>query len=242
MKEVDLSPTAKHFLKDRGCIELHGEAIDIDLVGIDDKKIIHCIELKTNLNLKVLEQAQDRLKYCNYVYIGIPYEKIKHYRLINKVYRLWLETHGIGLVGLIRFNPPIHSENGESIKYTIHKHAKINRNNVYKETLLKNLNEFTKDKDGGYASGAAVTPYTMVVNEVQIQMWQMHHNKWNSKEWLTINEILKRLDLLKKHYSNPRAGLYRLLNAGWNSDWVEKHKIEQLYKLKLTTEPKYIWR
>ena len=59
MKESELSPIAKQFLKDQGCQELYGEVYDIDLVGIKDR-IIYAIELKTSLNIKEIGRASCR--------------------------------------------------------------------------------------------------------------------------------------------------------------------------------------
>ena len=43
MKESDLSPTAKQFLRDMQCNDLYGEIIDIDLVGVRDN-ITYAVE------------------------------------------------------------------------------------------------------------------------------------------------------------------------------------------------------
>lgn len=240
MKEVDLSLLGKIFLTDQNCTELYGEVLDIDLVGINGN-IIYGLELKISLNLKVLQQAKERLKYCNYVYIGVPYEKMKNYLSINDVYKLWLETHGIGLVSLIEIRENWGGKGMHASHYTIIKQAKFNRRNIYKDHLKKQLNDLSRDRDGGYASGEMFSPYKRVINEIQRIMWRMTNDKWQGKEYFTVDEILKELHLTKQHYANSRAGLYKILNAGWNKSWVERHPEKHLYKIKLKEEPKSIW-
>lgn len=235
IKESDLNPTAKQFLRDQGCTELYGEILDIDLVGVNGN-LIYAIELKTTLSIKVLEQALNRKAYANYVYVAVPHDKLaKHYDLISPVFRLFLETHGIGLIGLYAEN-----RNDKYIQnhYEIYKHAKINRHNKGKGYLKKYFNDMYKDMDGGMTSAERISPYTLMTDEVlerlnDIRYGATMYSHLKRDGWVTIDELLVICRRPQKHYANPKASLGQIFNRFWISI-VEKKKVNNkvYYRIK----------
>lgn len=232
MKESSLSPTAKQFLKDMGCADIYGEVVDIDLVGINGN-VIYGVELKTSLNIKVLEQARKRKDFCNYVYIIVPNNKLKkHYKMLSEVYRLFIDYHGLGLVGAYEVQT---SKTEVYYTYQIHKHPKMNRHNIYKDTLKNNLIDLKKDHDGGLQSHEVQSPYSWMIEQVKEYLkWKrnIYHNNVRDDGWASLDEILKNCDRVRQHYANPKGSLRQTLRADFNKSWVEikdkKYRIREL--------------
>lgn len=227
MKESDLNLTAKQFLRDMQCTELYGEILDIDLVGIFGN-IIYAVELKTTLSVKVLEQALNRKQYANYVYVAVPHDKLpRHYHMISPVFRLFLETHGIGLVGLYyERESDIYIQN----HYEIYKHAKMNRHYKGIETLKKYFNDMYKDMQGGVTTKERISPFTLMMDEVMQRLSDIKNSGTmftNRNGWVTIDELLMICSRPQKHYANPRSSLQQVFNT-FNSDKVERKKIKNI--------------
>jgi hypothetical protein len=70
MKENDLYPPIKEFLENQG-YKVKGEIENCDAVAIQGDLVV-IIELKLSINLTVLLQAVDRLKFSDIIYIGVP--------------------------------------------------------------------------------------------------------------------------------------------------------------------------
>ena len=213
MKEADLSPLAKRFLLDQGCTEIYGEVRDIDLVG-KQGQILYAVELKLKLNIKVLEQAASRKDMCNYIYIAVPKDAVKDYYQLSPVYKLFLEHHNLGLITLSEFS-------GYYLYHVI-KHPKFNRLTIHKHWLLPYLNEFSRDKDGGHTTATKESPYKYMIYELK-EFMQYHHRL--GKHWLSINQIIQGCESVRKHYSNPRAGIRNALTT-FESSWCESKIID----------------
>lgn len=227
-KESDLSLSAKQFLLDQGCTDVYGEVRDIDLVGKNSSLLIG-IELKKSLNITVLAQAANRTNSLNYVYIGIPRKGFKTYRQLSPVYKLFIEHHKLGLVLL---DPPKdHWKYGDFIYYEIIKHPKINRITPHRESVEREMNDFTKDRLGGQTSSEVITPYKFMRDEVYNYLKAVR-NRWGDG-WKTIDEILEVCKRVENHYSNPRGSLYQLLNR---YSWIEKSECNKKYRYKITEE------
>ena len=222
IKERDLNETAKVFLEDLGSVKFYGEICFIDLVGVTNKNIIIALELKKRLNQKVLEQAYKRLKYVNYVYVGIPRKNLPtYYKGINIVYRHFLEYYGIGVVALDLPQKDYRTE-GDFYNYTILKHAKINRITPAKKYLIKDFNELYENRDGGIKSGDDFSPYDMVVQDIKNQLLA-----YSRKDFVSIDLLVKKSRLANKHYRNVKAGIYSILNS---HSWAEKKNGKYKYK------------
>ena len=95
MQESDLYLPIKEFLEKQG-YEVKGEIEHCDAVAIRDDLVV-VIELKLSINLAVLLQAVDRLKYTGTIYIGVPSNippLKKNRKRIIKLFRML----GIGLM------------------------------------------------------------------------------------------------------------------------------------------------
>ncbi len=95
MKEAELFPPIHEYLTGLG-YTLDGEVKDIDMFGVRDGQSI-VIELKNQLNLKVITQSALRQKICDTVYVGIWMPKnLREHGFKDKVYLL--KRLGIGLI------------------------------------------------------------------------------------------------------------------------------------------------
>lgn len=68
-KEVDLYEPCKIWLEEKGC-DVRGEIHDIDILGIYPPDCTIGVEMKINLNLEVINQAVQRQKLVDYVYVA----------------------------------------------------------------------------------------------------------------------------------------------------------------------------
>lgn len=230
LREKDLSPTAKKFLVEQGCSDVYGEVLDIDLVG-KNKGLLIGVELKTRLNITVLAQAAERLKHVNYSYVGIPRKGFRHYRALSPVYRLFIEHHGLGILLLdpVKTREWSNDETDIHYHYEIARMPKINRKPKYKESILPQLNDFTKDRTGGQVSGEVYTPYKFMFDEVYNYLKSVR-DYWGDG-WKTLDEILVVCRRVSNHYSSPRGSLYQLLNR--NISTFEKHDTEHKYRYRI---------
>lgn len=234
IKEHELSDVAKVFLTDLGAIELHGEALDIDLVGKTRKNILIGLELKLRLSVSVLEQAYKRINNVNYIYVGIPHDKLPHhFRVLNPVYKHFMEYHGIGLVALYPKQQRDYLRERNFYHYEILKHAKLNRKPIWKDNTLKCLNELTLNQDGGFRSGDTITPYMRVVEEIENLLKNLTNSHHDKRRWVHIDEIKKHCRLAKKHYGNLHSGVYTILNG---YGWAKKHPTKRSYYIHIEKE------
>lgn len=215
MLEAELSPTVKQFLIEQGCTELHGEVLDVDLVGIKGS-VIFGVEMKTSLNTKVLEQALKRKNLCHMVYVAVPYSKVKSWYSISVVYKQFLENNGIGII-TIKESKVIGDKT--YYFYEVLKHAKLNRKPRYKISLLNSLTDLTRNQDGGLTSDKVVSPYKIMIEQVKEYLMRVRND--SSDGWKTLDDILKACPKVSTHYSSPKGGLYQTITARYNSSWVE---------------------
>lgn len=97
MKETDLHEPVKQWLEEMGCA-VRSEINDFDMLGILEDQCTIAVELKKTLNLEVINQAVNRQKIADYVYIGIPFNA-KNTR--TKKYKMTLHTLRRLHIGLV---------------------------------------------------------------------------------------------------------------------------------------------
>jgi hypothetical protein len=102
------------------------------------------IEVKTSLNLKVIDQAYRWRPYANKVYIAIPYQKYLHYKIAAQI----CEDYGFGILS-------IYKESRHGIKDLLVEKLGAKVNVSPKEPML---HEDQKDSEAG-TKGSYVTPF-----------------------------------------------------------------------------------
>ena len=120
MLESDLYPPLKRTLQSLG-YEVKGEiescdvvAVRIDEAGNEEPPVI--VELKLQLNLKVILQAVDRFAISESVYVGIPADLKTYTRERKRVLKLFRR---LGL-GLITINPKVGGRKGKPATGIVH--------------------------------------------------------------------------------------------------------------------------
>ena len=111
MKETDLFAPVQHYLTRLG-YKVDAEVKDCDVVALYDDDLL-IVELKLNLNLKLLIQATDRQSISTKVYIAVPHPRkiTKHWKKGEKLIRrlglglLTIKQSPLGLTTTLRFEP-----------------------------------------------------------------------------------------------------------------------------------------
>ncbi len=158
MQEVQLSLPIKLWLEELG-VSVQAEVGKIDLMGVDPDGSVVAVELKKSLNLEVINQAVDRQRVADIVYIGIPYsEKAVKRQRFKETLQVLRRLH-IGLL-LVKFHydPPRVEEYIEPKLFDL---SKSKRQSLrQKERLLK---EFKARKlninQGGVTRQKIMTAY-----------------------------------------------------------------------------------
>jgi len=102
------------------------------------------IEVKTGLNLKVIDQAYRWRPYSSKVYIAIPYQKYLNYKIAAQI----CEDYGIGILS-------IYKESRHGIKDLLVEKLESTINIAPREPML---HEDQKDSEAG-TKGSYVTPF-----------------------------------------------------------------------------------
>lgn len=107
LKEIDLHEPIKKWLEESGC-EVKSEVRDIDMLGLYNEDTWIAVELKKELNLKVILQAISRQESMDLTYIAIPYdEKSESKSTYQKMIQL-LKRLELGLLTVdFRMNPAL---------------------------------------------------------------------------------------------------------------------------------------
>jgi len=108
IKETDLYPGVKRFLKNQG-YSVKSEIEDCDIVAVrgDEQPVI--VELKTSLGLGVVLQAVQRKAISDYVYVAVPYDCAPLRIQYNPIIKL-LRMLGLGLIGVHLRSKPVIAE------------------------------------------------------------------------------------------------------------------------------------
>jgi len=198
MKESDLFlPIKKYLVESLSCTEVYGEVIDIDILALRGEDDIS-VELKTSLNWKVIEQAIDRSRGCQYVYVGVP--ETKHLSWLAKE---TLERYGIGLLVVNERN---------RVRELIKPSKQVNKARRYR--FRDYIKEHHSKTIGGVKTGEGPTAYSETMVKVREFM--------KGKGWMTAQDIAKSV---KTHYSgDPVPQIRDTLRAYWNKEWCESKK------------------
>lgn len=96
MQEADLyKPLKEHLIKQGYTVK--GEIQNCDVIAVKDTDSMVVVELKLSLNLTIILQAVDRLKFTDIVYIGVPKGLAVLKKQRKKIIKL-LRMLGLGLI------------------------------------------------------------------------------------------------------------------------------------------------
>jgi len=122
-----------------------GGSIRADIYCKNDKESI-AIEVKNSLNLKVIDQAYRWRPYANKVYIAIPYQKYRYYKIASQL----CEDYGFGILS-------IYKEHNHGIRDLVIEKLEAKTNIVPKEPMLF---EEQKESVAGTKGGSGfITPF-----------------------------------------------------------------------------------
>lgn len=164
------------------------------------------IEVKTSLNLKVLDQAYGWREYANKVYFAVPSRSHQRFNITKAI----CEAFGIGMFDIYLYNHHrVNSEVRERLPAAINSEPKH-----------PPLYEEQKDSIAGTHTGDFVTPFKITCNRL------IEHVKANGP-MLLINAMRE----IDHHYSNDTsgtAGIRKMIKWGVITDveiFKEKNKI-----------------
>lgn len=203
MKERELFLPVKSMLEEIGYEKVYGEVGNLDVLALKGP-VNTGVEMKTRVTFYLIEQAIDRLRYVDYMYIAVPFRKSG----IPRVAREVLNKHGIGII-LVDHN-----------RASIVKPARINRiSGKLKQrkpvyfNIRNQIRPYHEYTVGGVRSGEAETDYSYTIKRIQ-RFLRFH----NEGQGATVDEILNHCET---HYANPKPSLVATLQQEWNEDWCE---------------------
>lgn len=170
--EIELGKRFEQCLIELG-YEVYKEVDDIDIVAVHpETKETYAIELKTELNFKVIEQAHKNKIHCDYSYIGVP--KQKRLGIKDRICRS-ME------LGLFQLKETWNGYNDELCYVDEIDETVKAQKNIVKDYLRPKLYEFHKTNDAGTNSEImtawkyAVTKIVDVIKEnKQIHYGDIH--------------------------------------------------------------------
>lgn len=207
MRESQLFfPVKDYLIKSLGCTEVHGEVIDIDVVGVASGcKVI--VELKTSMSLKLLDQVRVRyaMRAADYMYVAVPKKKTG----ISPAAGDYLSSMGVGILVI-----------GDGGYIEVWQPAKKIRG-IDNKKLDRYLNEGTSRSVGGVTSSEMTSTYKHTIDAIQKYMRRCRSSGFNDG-WVTVDNILAHVST---HYSSPRQSVAATLRQVWNESWCESKKI-----------------
>lgn len=246
MKEKDLyEPVKDWLLTEVGCEIVYPEISDADVLGISGSTNI-IVELKTRFSFKLLEQAEERLQYAQYVYIAVPYPKSNGFSKPRptKFIDTWANEKGIGILYV-----DLDSKRRSIYRSNV---AKFNRLYVERKRagigydIRKNITEWSHRNVGGSKGGETITEYKVMIENIKRYLKSAKLGDQNaeknseglieirSEQFIdgdrpivekvekegdrTIDQILEHCET---YYSNPKPSLITTLKQEWNNDWCE---------------------
>lgn len=231
MKESDLFIYLKDYFKCNPDNEIFTEVVGIcggrpDIV-VRNKKLITIIEMKTSLSMDLLEQALNWRYIAHYVYIAIP--KPKHN--INRFALRILKDYGIGI---LQIEVPSkwemeYIESGENeYRFYVNEKQKPKLFRTSKQIIdwnkvLKDIYRCENNIDAGVRGGGYNTPYKEMIDDVKRYIYR------NNNAPIPIKELIEHLEIVRLHYSNPKAGLYGALTKIEHKDFETEMIGKQIY-------------
>jgi len=204
MKETDLYPILKTYFEKQG-FTVQAEVNNIDIVAKKDDLLI-IVEMKTQLNLKLIYQGCRRQSINDNVYLAIPKMNNKK-TLKERIHILRRLNLGLLVVDLVN----------ESVEAIIDpKDFVFRRSKKKKQRLLKELNKrVTNVNIGGTSKTKLVTSYRE--NVIKIAYYLIEGEK-STKQLREDTGIKNTATYLQKNYYNwfyrVSRGVYALTEQG----------------------------
>lgn len=244
MRESDLFEPIKMWLINKvGCEEVHAEVLNIDVLGLSGNTNI-IVEMKTRFSFKLMEQAEDRMKYAPYVYIAVPRPKGFNNPRPPKIVEKWAKENKVGILFINLESSPEYAVEVFSAAHFNHLFSKERRNRKF--DIRSEINYLTRENVGGLKSGEVQTEYKAMINS--IKKYLRHAKKHDqfidrnsdglleirsddnncagveivrSRGDRTIEQILENCETT---YLNPKPSLFRTLRKEWNKSWCQVTK------------------
>lgn len=208
--EKDLYDPINNYLRNQG-YEVQSEVKDCDIVAVNGEEII-IIELKKNINLKLLMQATKRQKITNGVYVAIPkpkgFKRNKHWKdICNLLKRLEL---GLIIVSFL--------ETTTEVEIVFHPSTyKYNKSNRMKESIIREIN----GRSGSYNVGGTVREKVMTAyreNAIHIACCLEKYGELSPKKLRELGTSVKTQSILSKNFygwfEKVDRGIYKLHPQG----------------------------
>ncbi|OBZ15859.1 hypothetical protein A8L34_27830 [Bacillus sp. FJAT-27264] len=202
MKESEMFTHVKRILIEQiKCDNVYAEVGNIDVVAVKGSFSI-IVEMKKQLNFKVIEQAI-RAKHCaDYIFIAVPKPKQQH----SKIALNLLKQEGIGLIYTTDESSKYDSRiNGSNVEFW---GKRVRKKSYDIKKLIKS--DFHTRTVAGVKSGEGITEYSEMIDAIKLFL--------KRKDWVTIDQILENV---QTYYNNPKPSLIQTLKAEWNHDWLE---------------------
>lgn len=227
MKETDLYVPVKTLFNDLG-YEVVAEVGDIDILATKDEEFI-VIELKKELNLKLITQGalRQKMSECVYVAIAKPSYKVRTSKVfIEKVYLL--KRLGIGLIFVdFKKNDPIALIEEDPIIFDL-KHSQ-RQNKRTRKRMLKEKSLRSGDYNMGGQKGRKITAYRE--NVLMIAGLLSENGVMKVSDIRTVAGE-KTGSILQKNYygyfNRVKTGHYELTDAGKEAVEVFSYIIKKL--------------
>lgn len=208
--EKDLYKPISDYLKNQG-YEVHSEVKNCDVIGVKGEEIV-IIELKKNINLKLLIQATKRQKVTDGVYIAIPepkgFKRSRHWKdICDLLKRLEL---GLIMVSFLKtrteakivFHPSIYSRR---------------KSNKLKGSIIREIN----GRSGSYNIGGSVREKIMTAyreNAIHIACCLEKYAELTPKKLRELGTGPKTQSILSKNFygwfERVSKGIYKLHTEG----------------------------
>lgn len=216
MKETDLYPLIKSYFDEKG-FTVQAEVNNMDIVAKKDDLII-IVEMKTQLNLKLIYQGCQRQKISDNVYLAVPrINNIKTYK--ERLHILRRLNLGLLIVDI----------NKQTVEAVIDPSEFVfRRSKKKKEMLLKELDQrITNINIGGTTKRKILTSYREKAIKIA---YYLKDGEKTTKELRDCSGISNATQYLQKNYYNwfyrVNRGVYALTEQGV----IELNKYKELFK------------
>lgn len=218
MKETDLYPLLKTYLEELG-FTVQAEVNNIDVVAIKDDVMV-IVEMKTQLNLKLIYQGCQRQKMSDNVYLAVP--KLNNKKTLKERLHI-LRRLNLGLL-------EVNLEKGTVEALIDPTEFVFRRSKRNKQRLLKEMSRrVTNINVGGTTKEKLVTAYRESAIKIA---YYLKDGEKSTKEIRELSGVLKATSFLQKNYYNwfnrVSRGVYELSNLGKSELEVYKAIFEDL--------------